>query len=87
MQPPDAIELARATLMLAITIVGPMLLTALVVGAAISLLQALTQVQEQTLTFVPKLLAVGLAFLLWLPSIGHALAGYMALLADHIIHG
>ena len=71
----DAAEIARTGLVLCLTIAGPMLLTSLVVGVAIGLLQALTQVQEMTLTFVPKLGAMGIVFLLSLPMIGGALGG------------
>jgi flagellar biosynthetic protein FliQ len=85
--PADIIELARAGLVLALTMAGPMLLTSLIVGVAIGLFQALTQVQEQTLTFVPKLVAVGMVMLLSLPMIGHSMSVFMAQIADHIVAG
>jgi flagellar biosynthetic protein FliQ len=83
----DAMEIARLALMLVLTIAGPMLLTALIVGVAIGLLQALTQVQEMTLTFVPKILAAGIALLLSLPMIGRALSAFMDRIADIIVTG
>ena len=83
----DAMELARLALILVLTIAGPMLLTALIVGVAIGLLQALTQVQEMTLTFVPKLIAAGIALLLSLPMIGKALSAFMDRIADVIVSG
>jgi len=83
----DAMEIARAGLMLTLTIVGPLLMTSLIVGVAIGLFQALTQVQEQTLTFVPKLLAMGVVLMLSLPMIGHALQDFTAQISDRIIHG
>ncbi|WP_375195279.1 flagellar biosynthetic protein FliQ [Sphingobium sp.] len=83
----DAIEIARAALMLVLTIAGPMLIAALIVGVAIGLLQALTQVQEMTLTFVPKLVVLGLVLLLSLPMIGQALSVFMDRIADAIVHG
>lgn len=83
----DAMEIARLALMLVLTIAGPMLLTALIVGVAIGLLQALTQVQEMTLTFVPKLIAAGIALLLSLPMIGKALSAFMDRIADVIVSG
>jgi flagellar biosynthetic protein FliQ len=52
------VELFRTMLTTAIVMVLPLLLTGMVVGLAISLLQAVTSIQEQTLSFVPKLLAV-----------------------------
>ena len=87
MTPFDAMELARAAMILVLTIVGPMLITSLVVGVVIGLFQALTQVQEMTLTFVPKLLAIGIVMLLCLPMIGHALSNFMAVVSDHIVKG
>lgn len=82
-----AILMARSALLLLLTIVGPMLIASLIVGVVIGLLQALTQVQEMTLTFVPKLVAIGLVLLLSLPMIGQALAGFMAEIGAHIIAG
>jgi len=87
MTPAIAIDIARAGMMLLLTICGPLLLVSMIVGVVISLVQALTQVQEQTLTFVPKLVAAGIALLLTLPMIGHALAGFTALVADRIVAG
>jgi flagellar biosynthetic protein FliQ len=83
----DALEIARAGMVLTLTIVGPLLITSLIVGVAIGLFQALTQVQEQTLTFVPKLMSMGLVLLFCLPMIGHALSAFMMQISDRIIHG
>lgn len=83
----DAMELARAALVLALTIAGPLLITGLIVGVLISLFQALTQIQEQTLTFVPKLMAIGVVLLLCLPMIGHAMSDFTLTISDHIVHG
>ncbi|HEX7852848.1 MAG TPA: flagellar biosynthetic protein FliQ [Sphingobium sp.] len=83
----DAMELARAGLLLTLTIAGPMLVASLIVGVAIGLFQALTQIQEMTLTFVPKLLVMGLVLLLCLPMIGQALSGFMGRISDMIVSG
>ena len=83
----DAIEIARAGLVLMLTICGPLLMTSLIVGTAIGLLQALTQIQEQTLTFVPKLLAMGLVFALSLPMIGNAMSDFTLAISDRIVSG
>jgi flagellar biosynthesis protein FliQ len=83
----DAIEIAGAALMLVLTIAGPMLMAALIVGVGIGLLQALTQVQEMTLTFVPKLIVLGVVLILSLPMIGGALAAFMDRISDAIIAG
>jgi flagellar biosynthetic protein FliQ len=60
------IDMARDALMLALMLAGPLLLIALAVGLLLSILQAVTQVQEQTLVFVVKLFSVGADFLLTL---------------------
>ncbi|KQM71544.1 flagellar biosynthetic protein FliQ [Sphingomonas sp. Leaf20] len=87
MTPAAAIDIARAGMMLLLTICGPLLLVSMIVGVAVSLFQALTQIQEQTLTFVPKLVAAGIALLVTLPMIGHALANFTAVVADRIVAG
>ncbi|GAA0747416.1 flagellar biosynthetic protein FliQ [Sphingomonas sp. ABOLD] len=87
MSPAQLISLTESALMLILTLVGPLLLTSLIVGVFVGLLQALTQIQETTLTFVPKLVAMGLVFLLMLPTIGQALGQFMAKISDMIIHG
>lgn len=65
------IELARDLLLTVVIIAAPILLVGLVVGVGVSLFQALTSVQEQTLSLVPKMIAViGMTFLLLAPTIG-----------------
>ena len=61
------VDLARHAVMQALLLAGPMLVLALVVGIVISIIQTVTSIQEQTLTFLPKLIAVGAAFLIALP--------------------
>ena len=53
----QAVDLVRHSLIMALTVSAPMLLIGLVVGIVISLLQAVTQIQEQTLSFIPKVAA------------------------------
>ena len=53
------IDLTRTTLETMLMVAGPLLLLALVVGLIVSLLQAITQINESTLTFIPKILAIG----------------------------
>jgi len=65
--PDDVVALGRRALEMTVLISSPLLLTALLVGVLISLVQAVTQIQEQTLTFVPKFLAILVVFLLSLP--------------------
>lgn len=80
----DAIvQLLRDMLWVSLLLSAPVLLTALVVGLAIGLLQAVTSIQEQTLTFVPKILALALVLVLlggWM--LRHLVAYSAALLAD-----
>lgn len=83
----EVAALAQSAFWVVLAIAGPMLLAALVVGVGIGLLQALTQVQEMTLTFVPKLLVIGGVFLLSLPIIGHAMGGFMADTSQLITRG
>ena len=59
----------------------------LAVGVIIALVQALTQVQEMTLVFVPKIIAIFLALLIFLPLMGALLSGFMTTIADRIVAG
>jgi len=61
------VDLARNAILLALMVAGPMLVVALGVGLVVSVVQAVTQIQEQTLAFVPKLIAVAATFLIALP--------------------
>ncbi len=61
---PFVVDLASQTLKLVMLLSGPLLATALTVGLGVSVVQAVTSIQEQTLSFVPKLFAVGGVFLL-----------------------
>lgn len=63
----DAVALFQQAMMLALTIAGPMLLFGLITGLLVSIFQAVTQVHEMTLTFIPKILAVVLSLFLFLP--------------------
>jgi len=67
MAPQDAIDLAREALWTALLIGSPVLLAGMVIALVVGLLQALTQVQEQTVAFVPKIVAMVLALSLTLP--------------------
>ena len=86
MTPEDAMEIGKAAMVLALTVCGPMLMASLIVGLIVSLFQALTQLQEQTLTFIPKLAVMGLLLLLTLPMMGHALGAFTDVIADRIVH-
>jgi flagellar biosynthetic protein FliQ len=70
------VDLARNAVILALLIAGPMLVVALLIGLTVSVLQAVTQIQEQTLAFVPKLVGVSVVFLLALPWMLQLLVKY-----------
>jgi flagellar biosynthetic protein FliQ len=81
------LDLAREGIWVMILVAAPMMIVGLVVGVVIALFQALTQIQEMTLVFVPKILAIFVTMLLALPFMGAILSGYMTKLADMIIAG
>ncbi len=70
------LELARTTLITALMIVAPALLVGMFVGLSVSLFQTVTSLQEQTLTLVPKMLAVVTTIILLLPWILDKLRGF-----------
>ncbi len=87
MTAPVAIDIARDALWVLLVVAGPLMLIALVIGFGISLLQALTQIQEQTLTFVPKLVAMSLGLVIFLPLMGDSLGGLMQRLMERVVSG
>ena len=62
-----AVELCRSAVLMALTLGGPVLVAALAIGLIVGLLQAVTQLHEQTLAFVPKLIVMSLVILFLLP--------------------
>ena len=84
---PEILDVSRDGIVTFLKVASPLMLIALVIGVAISLLQALTQIQEQTLVYVPKIIVVGAAMLLLLPFMGDALAAYMTRVAARIASG
>jgi flagellar biosynthetic protein FliQ len=72
----DVLDMARDSIWLLLIISGPVMLTALAVGTLIGILQALTQVQEATIVFVPKIIAVFLVLLLTLPFMAQQMSTY-----------
>jgi len=81
----EVIEITRQALLISIQIGAPILIIGLVVGVAIALVQALTQIQEMTLVFVPKILAILLSMFFFLPMMMKNLVVFMEELADKII--
>jgi flagellar biosynthesis protein FliQ len=84
MDPASIIDFARSAMLVLLEIIAPSMITALVVGLGIGLLQAVTQIQEQTLVFVPKIVASFVVLLISLPFIGAALSGLMTDIATRI---
>jgi flagellar biosynthetic protein FliQ len=83
MTPEFFVDLATRTLHTALLLAAPPLLAGLVVGVAVSILQAITQMQEQTLVLVPKILAVALVLLLCLPWMLQVLLTFTTALFTH----
>ena len=79
-----AIELLNRALLMGLMVSAPLLLTALLVGILISLLQALTQIQEQTLIYAPKIIAIFISLIVFLPLMGALLGGFMRQIAARI---
>ncbi|MGN0603741.1 MAG: flagellar biosynthesis protein FliQ [Oscillospiraceae bacterium] len=78
------IQIFREALVLCIKLGGPLLLVSMAVGLVISILQAATQVHEQTLTFVPKFLVVAVMLLLMAPFMINSLNDFMYEIFDII---
>lgn len=78
MQETDALELGRRAILMALQLSLPILTLSLIVGVLISVFQAVTQIQEQTLTFVPKLIVLSVALIVLGPWILHTLVHFTA---------
>lgn len=73
----DALDIARDSIWVLLIVAAPAMLTALAVGTIIGILQALTQIQEATIVFVPKIVAVFLVLLLMMPFMAQQMGSYM----------
>ncbi len=85
MGPEDAIGIVRSALWLVVKVSGPAMFVALVIGLLIAFLQAITQIQEMTLTFIPKILAVFLSLMIFGSYMLTSLTDFAMELADKII--
>jgi flagellar biosynthetic protein FliQ len=83
----EVLDIAREAIFTLIIVASPVMLVGLAVGLVISLFQALTQIQEMTLAFVPKILAIFASLLIALPFMGEKLHEEMLRLAAHIVSG
>jgi flagellar biosynthesis protein FliQ len=84
---PEVLDVARDTIYTLVLVSSPLMLVGLVVGVVISLFQALTQIQETTLVFVPKIIAIFLAMLIAMPFMADAMAAHMTRLVARIASG
>ena len=80
----EVLDVGRQAIWLVIQLSMPALLVGLLVGVAIGLLQAVTQIQEQTLVYAPKILAVFTTLLIALPLMGALMSGFMRQIAARI---
>lgn len=83
----EVLEISREAVIVLLKLGVPIMLVALGVGLTISLIQALTQIQEMTLSFVPKILVIFLSLLVFLPSMLDTLTIFTQRLADKIVSG
>ncbi len=81
----EVLDIAREGVWTMILVAGPVMVVGLVVGVVIALFQALTQIQEMTLVFVPKILAIFVTLLITLPFMGQILAAFMARIGELIL--
>jgi flagellar biosynthetic protein FliQ len=84
---PEVLDVARDAIWTIVLVSSPLMVVGLVVGVVISLVQALTQIQEMTLVFVPKILAIFITMVLALPFMADALHGHMLRISSRIIGG
>jgi flagellar biosynthetic protein FliQ len=73
----EVLDLGREAIWVTVLVAAGPMIVGLVVGLVVSVLQTLTQIQEQTLVFVPKILSIFFAVLLFLPIMGGLLGGFM----------
>jgi flagellar biosynthetic protein FliQ len=84
---PEVLDIAREAIFTLVIVAAPVMLVGLAVGVAVSLFQALTQIQEMTLAFVPKILSIFLALLIALPFMAEKLHAEMLRIAARIASG
>jgi flagellar biosynthetic protein FliQ len=80
----EVLDIGRDAIWLTLQLSAPILIVGLVVGVAIGLFQALTQIQEATLVFAPKIVAVFLSLLIFLPMMGALMSSFMRHIAAKI---
>jgi len=81
----EVLDLAREAVWTMILVAAPIMIVGLLVGVVIALFQALTQIQEMTLVFVPKILAIFVTILITLPFMSQLLQSFMGRVAELIL--
>ncbi len=87
MNGPEVLDIARESIWTIVVVGWPVMLVGLGVGIVIGLLQAVTQIQEATLVYVPKIIAIFVVLLLAFPYMGSVMDGYMNRIIDRVIAG
>lgn len=80
----EVLDVGRDAIWLTIQLCAPVMLVGLVVGVGVGLFQALTQIQEQTLIYAPKIVAIFVSLLIFLPLMGALMSGFMRNIAARI---
>ncbi|HEX7886550.1 MAG TPA: flagellar biosynthesis protein FliQ [Phenylobacterium sp.] len=80
----EVLDVGRDAIWLTIQLCAPVMMVGLVVGVGIGLFQALTQIQEQTLIYAPKIVAIFVSLLIFLPMMGALMSGFMRNIAARI---
>jgi flagellar biosynthetic protein FliQ len=81
----EMLDLARESMWVLVLLTAPVMLVGLVVGLGVGLLQALTQIQEATLVFVPKILSIFVSIILLLPFMAATMSGLMNTIVQMIV--
>lgn len=81
----EVLDVGRDAIWLTIQLSAPVLIVGLIVGVGIGLMQALTQIQEATLVYAPKIIAVFASLIIFLPLMGALMKGFMNGIAERII--
>ncbi|MBL4907996.1 MAG: flagellar biosynthesis protein FliQ [Sneathiella sp.] len=84
MSPTDVVDVAREAIWVLLKVASPIMLVALSVGLIVALFQALTQIQEMTLAFVPKILAIFLALVVFFPFMIASMIEFMEQISQRI---
>lgn len=83
----DVLDIARDSMWTLILVGAPIMIVGLIVGVVVGLVQALTQIQEATLVFVPKILAIFVTMVLTFPLMGSVMSGFWTRMIERIASG